>query len=192
MKFYGPFDQSIFAVASYRTINDNDAMEYKQSGSDIDTSKKILKVNHAGEFGAVNIYKAQVLVSNFFRREFTPMLERFQEDEERHLEIFWTEIQRRDGVKCKSFWLCGLGGFSMGFVSALLGKRGVTEHLEKQLTYLEMIGDYEAIETVKAILEDEEHHRDVAFADEGMNVLFGPFRFLVRMFTEGVIRFGMR
>jgi ubiquinone biosynthesis monooxygenase Coq7 len=184
-------------------MNNNDRMEYKQSDIGLDTSKKILKVNHAGEFGAVNIYKAQLLVSRFFRREFTPLLEQFQKDEERHLKIFWDEIQKRNGVKCKSFWLCGIGGFFMGALSALFGKPGVmactwavesvvTEHLESQLLYLEKIGDTAAVETVREIINDEEHHRDVAFADEGMNALFGPFRFLVRMFTEGVIRFGMR
>lgn len=178
-------------------------MRYTPSNNDLDTSKKILKVNHAGEFGAINIYRAQILVSKFLRRDYTALLAEFLTDEERHLEIFWTEIQRRNGIKCKSYWLCGIGGYFMGFISALLGKRGVmactwavesvvTEHLENQLSYLQSVGDTTAFEAVKAIIEDEEHHRDLASADSGMNVLYSPFRTVIRLFTEGVIRFGMR
>ena len=36
-------------------------MKYRDSSTDLPTSTKILKVNHAGEFGAVNIYRSQSL-----------------------------------------------------------------------------------------------------------------------------------
>ncbi len=178
-------------------------MEYKDSKGKIDTARKILKVDHAGEFGAINIYRSQLLVSRLLNRDYVPMLERFLEDEKRHMEIFWREIQRRNGIKCKSFWLCGTGGFFMGFVSALLGKNGVmactwavesvvTEHLKQQLIYLEKAGDREAYVAVHSILADEEHHRDIGDQEGGKNPLLAPFRFLIQMFTEFVIRFGMR
>ena len=178
-------------------------MEYKDSNNKIDTAKKILKVDHAGEFGAINIYRSQLLVSRFFKRDYAPVLEQFLEDEKRHMDIFWQEIKRRNGIKCKSFWLCGAGGYFMGFISALLGKKGVmactwavesvvTEHLEKQLIYLDKIGDKEAYNAVKAILADEEHHRDIGDQEGGKNVWLAPFRFFIKMFTEFVIRFGMR
>jgi 3-demethoxyubiquinol 3-hydroxylase len=178
-------------------------MEYKDSKDNVDTAKKILKVDHAGEFGAVNIYKSQLFVSRLFGRDYVPILEKFLEDEIRHMDIFWQEIQRRNGIKCKSFWLCGLGGYFMGFVSALLGKKGimactwavesvVTEHLEQQLIYLKKIEDLKAYEAVHSILADEEHHRDMGGREGGKNPLLAPFRFLIKMFTECVIRFGMR
>jgi len=56
-------------------------------------------------------------------KDLVPLLEDFLADEKRHMEIFWTEIQNRNGIKCKSYWLCGLGGYAMGFVSSLLGRR---------------------------------------------------------------------
>ncbi len=98
---------------------------YRDSTGKVDTAKKILKVNHAGEFGAINIYRSQIFVSRLLNRNLVPLLEEFLADEYRHLEIFWTEIQRRGGIKCKSYWLCGLGGWGLGLVSALLGKRGI-------------------------------------------------------------------
>ena len=178
-------------------------MKYKDSKDKIDTAKKILKVDHAGEFGAINIYKSQLFISRLLTRDYVLTLEKFLKDEERHMAIFWQEILHRKGIKCKSFWLCGAGGYFMGFISALLGKRGimactwavesvVTEHLKQQLIYLEKIGDIKAYEVVHSILTDEEHHRDIGEQEGGKNPLLIPFRFLVKMFTEGVIRFGMR
>lgn len=178
-------------------------MKYKDSKGKIDTAKKILKVDHAGEFGAINIYRSQILVSRIFRKEYVPMLEKFLADEQRHLEIFWVEIKKRKGIKCKSYWLCGIGGYLMGFISALLGKKGVmactwavesivTEHLKNQLTYLNNINDKEAYNAVHSILEDEEHHRDTGDIQGGKNIWYTPFRFMVSMFTESIIRFGMR
>jgi len=178
-------------------------MQYKDSKGKIDTARKILKVDHAGEFGAINIYRSQIFVSRIFKKDYVPMLEKFLDDEKRHLEIFWTEIQNRKGIKCKSYWLCGIGGYFMGFISALLGKKGVmactwavestvTTHLESQLKYLKSIQDEKAYQAVNSILEDEEHHRDTGDLEGGKNIWYTPFRFMVSMFTESIIRFGMR
>jgi len=179
-------------------------MKYHDSKSDLDTPKKILKVNHAGEFGAVNIYRSQLFISKLFMKDLAPQIEDFLADEKRHLNIFWTEIQRRKGVKCKSYWLCGIGGFFMGFISALFGRRGimactwavesvVVEHLHNQILFLKKKSDREALEAVEAILKDEENHRDVGLHEGGAdNILYKPLRFAISTFTEAVIRFGMR
>lgn len=100
-------------------------MKYRDSKGELDTPKKILKVNHAGEFGAINIYRSQILIANVFMKNLVPLLKDFMEDETRHMDIFWTEIQARNGVRCKSYWLCGLGGYVLGFISSLLGRRGI-------------------------------------------------------------------
>ena len=179
-------------------------MKYQDSKSNLDTPKKILKVNHAGEFGAVNIYRSQLVVARVFMKDMVPMIEEFLADEQRHLNIFFEEINRRNGVKCKSYWLCGVGGYFMGFFSALLGRRGilactwavesvVVNHLQNQIDYLRDKEDQSALETVEAILEDEKAHRDAGFEESGSgNILYQPLRFMISAFTEGVIRFGMR
>jgi len=179
-------------------------MKYRDSKTDLDTPKKILKVNHAGEFGAVNIYRSQLFISKLFMKDLVPQIEEFLADERRHLDIFWSEIQRRNGVKCKSYWLCGVGGYFMGFVSALLGRRGVmactwavesvvVDHLHNQIAFLKSKNDIEALEAVEAILEDEQNHRDIGFEEGGAgNILYKPLRFAISTFTEGVIRIGMR
>lgn len=177
-------------------------MRYQNSTRGLSTSDKILKVNHAGEFGAVNIYKAQLLVARFLGWKNVALLLDFKRDEERHLQLFWDEIIRRKGVKCKSYWLCGVGGWSMGFISALFGYRGVmactwavesvvVEHLHRQLDYLTLQNDMAAYNAIAAILDDEKNHRD-AGQEQGGNVFYTPMRWLISGFTEVVIRFGMR
>lgn len=179
-------------------------MKYCDRSKGLDTPKTILKVNHAGEFGAINIYKAQLLICKLVMKKHIPTLQGFLDDETRHLNLFWKEIQRRNGVKCKSYWLCGVGGYVMGIFSALLGTKGimactwavesvVIAHLHNQLEYLSCKNDAAAFSVVKSILEDEVNHRDTGFTQGGTtNVLYAPFRFMVSAFTEGVIRFGMR
>jgi len=92
----------------------------------------------------------------------------------------------------------------LGFISALMGKTGimsctwavesvVTEHLENQLVYLKSIGDHRAIDAVQAILEDEQHHRDIGKKEGGADAfLYIPLRWSVLFFTKSVIAFGMR
>ncbi len=60
-------------------------VQYRDSKTNLDTPKKILKVNHAGEFGAVNIYRAQIFVAKAIRSIDPPLLESFLKDEKRHL-----------------------------------------------------------------------------------------------------------
>ncbi len=179
-------------------------MKYQDSKDQLDTPKKILKVNHAGECGAINIYRSQILFSKIFFKDLVPLLESFVEDEKNHRDIFWEEIKSRNGVRCKSYWLCGLGGFAMGLISSLLGRRGimactwavesvVINHLKEQLIYLASKNDRAAYLAVESILEDEENHRDTGFNEGGKsNILYQPFRLGVSLFTESVIRFGMR
>ena len=103
----------------------------------------------------------------------------------------------------KSYWLCGVGGYVMGLVSAVFGKRGimactwavesvVAEHLRSQIEYLRRKDDTEALATVESILQDEENHRDIGQREGGTSMLFIPMRFVISLFTESVIRFGMR
>ena len=178
-------------------------MKYSDSKGRLDTPKKILKVNHAGEFGAINIYRAQIFFAKYLIKDMVPLLESFLADEKRHLGIFWAEINARNGVKCKSYWLCGAGGYAMGVISSLLGRNGiqactwavesvVIEHLENQLIYLKEQADDRAYDAVSSILEDEKKHRDIGGGTGATNMWYKPLRFFISLFTEATIRIGMR
>lgn len=165
-------------------------------------SNRIIKVNHAGEFGAVNIYRAQILVGRLLRSSYVPLLLELVEHEKVHLATFGALLGERAVRRCRSYWLCGIGGWFLGFVTSLLGRRGVMActaavetvvlgHLHKQLQYLGPY-DAEAHAAVLSIIADEEAHRDVGEAEGGNSIWYRPVRVVVAHATEFVIWLGMK
>ena len=65
------------------------------------TDKKILeeviRVDHAGERGAIKIYEGQLLALNTFRQneELKKTIEEMKKQEKKHFEFFDKEIQKR-------------------------------------------------------------------------------------------------
>lgn len=164
---------------------------------------RILKVNHAGEHGAVNIYRGQALVSRVRAPGLLRELHEFQAHEEGHRALFWAELQRRRRPRCRSYHLCGVGGFFLGAITALCGpaavaattvavERVVLRHLDVQLQVLRDT-DPEAHAAVLAIMKDEREHHDRA-AMETRQGAFWPRLLMpvVSASTEAVIWLGMR
>ena len=164
---------------------------------------RILKVDHAGEHGAVNIYRAQIAVSRFTAPELTATLREFISHEQRHRALFWNRLQSRAVRRCRSYLLCGIGGYLLGVITGLLGRQAIAAttfavesvvlgHLEKQLLVLED-NDPEAYATVLDIVEEEREHHDhgkrLMAAGRFWPSLITP---AVRFSTETVIWLGMR
>ena len=168
-----------------------------------DYANRILKVNHAGENGAVNIYRGQILAARLTVRDLLDELKEFKSHEERHRSIFWAELVRREHPRCKSYLLCGVGGLLLGLFTGLLGRRAIAAstvavervvltHLESQHISLRDV-DPTAYAAVSAIISDERLHRDQSAAyvnaDQVWFRLLSP---IVAGSTEAVIWFGMR
>ncbi len=166
-------------------------------------AERVLKVNHAGEHGAVNIYAGQLLIARFIARELLPELAEFQAHERRHRALFQSELQRRGVRSCRSYHLCGIGGFVLGFFSALLGRsaiavttvaveRVVLRHLAHQLEVLRST-DEAAAAAVRAIFDEEQEHHDRSAAHVTPGRLWDRFLSpVVAASTESVIWLGMR
>lgn len=169
--------------------------------SDTDLGARILKVNHAGENGAVHIYEAQVFVARLTAPELVQELREFKSHEERHRAIFQAELLRRGRRRCRSYVLCGLGGSVLGFVTALFGRRAIAattvavervvlRHLQHQITQLRAT-DPAAVQAIGAIVADEQqHHDELAAQNRGRWVrCLEP---VVAASTEAVIWLGMK
>ena len=131
---------------------------------------RVLKVNHAGENGAVNIYAGQIICARVTARALVPQLMEFKAHEERHRSIFQMELQRRGLPRCRSYYLCAVGGFLLGVVSGLFGRSAIAAttvavenvvlgHLSQQMQVLRG-KDEAAVAAISAIVEDEQHHHD--------------------------------
>jgi len=125
---------------------------------------RAMKINHAGEHGAVNIYAGQILVARLTARHVLPQLRAFKAHEERHRMIFQHELARRGMRRCLSYGLCGLGGYVLGVCTGLLGAPGISltttavervvlRHLHLQRAELQ--GDADAATAIDAIMADE-------------------------------------
>ena len=164
---------------------------------------RVIKVNHAGEHGAVNIYAGQIVLARVIAPDLVAELKEFKSHEENHRAIFWAELQRRGRQRCRSYLLCGLGGFVLGFVTGLFGRKAIAattvavervvlRHLQDQLAVLR--GTDEAAATaISAIVVEEQRHHDQS-ASHIQPGQFWPWVLspVVAASTEVVIWVGMR
>ena len=143
------------------------------------TNKKILeeiiRVDHAGERGAIKIYEGQLLALKTIKEdnELKDKIEKMKDHEKEHLEYFEKEIHKRNMKPTYMLPLWDLMGISLGFGTALLGKKAamlctasveevIENHYENQLS---KIGDDE--KDLKTKIEkfkgDEVNHKNIAY-----------------------------
>jgi ubiquinone biosynthesis monooxygenase Coq7 len=164
---------------------------------------RILKVDHAGEQGAVNIYRAQIAMARWTAPSLVAELREFKAHEEKHRALFWAELQRRGVRRCRSYWLCGIGGWVLGLLTGLLGRHAISAttvavervvlgHLKTQLH--ELAGkDDAAVHVISQIVQEEQLHHDQSAShmrtDRVWSKVLSP---VVAASTESVIWLGMR
>jgi 3-demethoxyubiquinol 3-hydroxylase len=164
---------------------------------------RILKVDHAGEHGAINVYRAQRWVARWRSPAAVPELEEFLVHERRHRDLFAIEMARRGVPRCRSFHLCGIGGLILGFLTGLIGAKGIAattlaiesvvlRHLDAQVAELKAT-DPRAAATIAQIIADEQEHHDASLAQfDGRSPLYRGIRAIVSSSTELVIWLGMK
>lgn len=135
--------------------------------------ERIIRVDQAGEFGAVRIYQGQRAVLGH-TASCGEALRRMEEEERRHLQTFNDLVGRRRVRPTLLHPLWHMVGFALGAGTALLGEKAamactvaVEEVIESHYTgQLAQLGDDEADlkKTVAEFRDDERHHRDVGLA----------------------------
>lgn len=144
--------------------------------------QQAIRVNHAGEYGAICIYSGQkfILKKSSIINEIIEM----EEQEKKHFHYFNEKIkeQKVRPTTLLPVWY-GLG-VSLGVVTAVMGKKAamactaaieevIGEHYKEQVSHLE---DGELKETVSKFCDEELEHRDIAIEHNaedafGYNVL---------------------
>lgn len=133
---------------------------------------RFLRVDQAGELGAVRIYQGQMAVLGRRKGSAAPLLlKRMEEQEREHLETFDRLIGQRRTRPTLLSPLWHLAGFALGAGTALLGEKAamactvaveetIDEHYAAQA---EQLGDDEAElrETILKFRQDELEHRDI-------------------------------
>ncbi|SLN26774.1 demethoxyubiquinone hydroxylase family protein [Oceanibacterium hippocampi] len=134
---------------------------------------RMIRVDHAGEYGAARIYAGQIAVLG--ASECGETLRHMRDQEAVHLAAFETLIAERRVRPTALGPLWHLAGFALGAGTALLGKEAamacteaveevIDEHYRKQA---ESLGDdeKELRETIDGFRAEEIEHRDIARAE---------------------------
>jgi len=137
--------------------------------------EEIIRVDHAGERGAIKIYEGQLLALKTIKQddELKKIIEEMKDHENEHLEYFEKEIHKRNMKPTYLLPLWDLMGISLGFGTALLGKKAamlctasveevIENHYENQLN---KIGEDEKDLKIKIekFKGDEVNHKNIAY-----------------------------
>jgi ubiquinone biosynthesis monooxygenase Coq7 len=133
---------------------------------------RMLRVDHAGEYGATRIYQGQLDVLG--RSRGAGEIRQMAETEKGHLAQFEALLHERRVRPTLLYPLWSVAGYALGAASALLGERAamactvavedvIDEHYRGQAEYL-ADEDPALRETVLAFRDDELAHREIAIA----------------------------
>ncbi len=131
--------------------------------------RRMLRVDHAGEYGAARIYAGQLAVLR--RSDMAPVLREMQAQEQQHLDRFADLITRRRVRPTAMLPLWHIAGFALGAATAALGERAamactvaveeaIDAHYANQIATLDDTED-ELRNTLVRFRDDELQHRDI-------------------------------
>ena len=152
------------------------------SKTDKKTLEEIIRVDHAGERGAIKIYEGQLLALKTFKQdeELKRKIEEMKEHEREHFEFFDKEIQKRNIKPTKLLPLWDLMGITLGFGTAMLGKKAamlctasveeVIDNHYKSQTFQLKDDERELKKKIIKFREDELEHRDIAYENGATKV----------------------
>ena len=139
--------------------------------------EEFIRVDHAGERGAIKIYEGQLLALNTFVKDenLKKTIEKMKKHEKEHLDFFEEEIKKRNINPTKFLPLWDLLGIGLGFGSTLLGKKAamlctasveevIDEHYQNQIDQINN-DEKKLKEKIIKFREDELNHKDIAYEE---------------------------
>jgi len=155
------------------TAKDNSSHRLPGDPTPAEEVARMLRVDHAGEYGAARIYRGQldVLGDN---HPLSPTIRHMETQERRHLDTFNTLLTER-GVRptaLAAVW--HVAGYALGATTALMGPRAtmactaavedvIDEHYARQIDALDAT-EPELGATIREFRADENSHRETALA----------------------------
>jgi ubiquinone biosynthesis monooxygenase Coq7 len=135
--------------------------------------RRIIQVNHAGESGAISIYRQQIAQARKRYPGLLPWLEETLGHEQTHRDRFLALMPGRGARPCPAMAVWSVGGWVLGRGTGMLGRKSVMictaavertvhAHLVQQIAYLQT-HDPAVADTVREIQRDEDAH--LAYAE---------------------------
>ena len=137
--------------------------------------EEFIRVDHAGERGAIKIYEGQLLALNTIikNEDLKKTINEMKKHEEEHCNFFEDEIKKRNISPTKFLPIWDLLGLGLGFGSTILGKKAamlctasveevIDEHYKNQIDELQN-DEKNLKEKITKFRNDELHHKDIAY-----------------------------
>ena len=145
--------------------------------SDKNKIEEFIRVDHAGERGAIKIYEGQLLALNTIIKDenLKKKIEDMKKHEDEHCSFFENEIKKRNISPTKFLPLWDLLGLGLGFGSTILGKKAamlctasveevIDEHYLNQINQIKD-DEKKLREKIKKFRQDEIDHKDIAYEE---------------------------
>ena len=139
--------------------------------------EEFIRVDHAGERGAIKIYEGQLLALKTIVKndELKKKIEEMQVHEKEHCDYFEKEIKKRNIKPTKFIPLWDLLGVGLGFGSAIIGKKAtmlctasveevIDQHYQNQINQLKN-DEKELKNKIVKFRNDELQHKDIAYEE---------------------------
>ena len=137
--------------------------------------EEFIRVDHAGERGAIKIYEGQLLALNTIIKDekLKKKIEEMKIHEKEHADYFENEIKKRQIKPTKFLPVWDLLGVGLGFGSTILGKKAamlctasveevIDEHYQNQINQIES-DEKELRNKIIKFRDDELNHKDIAY-----------------------------
>ncbi|AAV90293.1 2-octaprenylphenol hydroxylase COQ7/UbiB [Zymomonas mobilis subsp. mobilis ZM4 = ATCC 31821] len=157
--------------------------------------KSMIRVDHAGEYGAIRIYAGQLAIMGDRNGRLSKMITRMAAQEDRHFAGFEKLVQERHVRPTLLQPVWKIAGFALGAATALIGPKTamactaaveseIDEHYKSQM---EKLGseDHELKKMIAEYREEELEHRDHAIKEGAEEIPAYPVLY-------GLIRLGCR
>lgn len=166
-------------------------------------TEQMIRVDHAGEHGAVSIYRGQLAVfgTTDSKAEIAKLVKHMAEQEQSHMDSFDKLILEKNirPTALAPFW--NAAGFTLGAVTALMGEKAamactaaveevIDTHYADQIKELEKTGEEADLrDMIEEFRADEAEHRDTAI-EHGAEDMKGykVLRSLIRLGCRSAIK----
>ena len=137
--------------------------------------EEFIRVDHAGERGAIKIYEGQILALSTIQKDekLKETIEKMKEHENEHFDFFEKEIKKRNIKPTKLLPLWDILAVGIGFGSTIIGRKAamlctasveevIDEHYQNQINQIK--NDEKLLkEKIIKFRQDELHHKDIAY-----------------------------
>ena len=137
--------------------------------------EEIIRVDHAGEFGATRIYDGQIAIFGT-KSKIGKTIKHMADQEQEHIETFEKLILNHRVRPTALLPIWNVAGYILGATTAMMGEKAamactvavekvIGEHYNKQLSLLKE--DHKKLKaTIKKFAQDELEHHDIGIAHD--------------------------